>query len=200
MQLFSGRHGEPPSPTFIDADPVVFRAVLDFLRAAKNCVPPPDVSEQMVPSVLATARSFGLTRLVDSLRLHGGRCLPYAMVVQFYLGHKLSFAGMDLHGYSFRGWDLHGAHFSHADLAGCDFSHAVLNSVPFKGANLAGCDFSHARWSGANAFMGADLSGCIFTDDVQGDFTDATLVGCVGFHHLVSTASVWAHAIRASSV
>lgn len=71
-QLFSGRHGELATPTFIDADPNAFIYIVNYLRAVKNGTPPTSQAEVGVPqhmltAVLATARQFKLGELESLL-------------------------------------------------------------------------------------------------------------------------------------
>ena len=136
-QLFSGRHGDVPSPAFIDADPNAFLFVLDFLRAKKDRVPPPTVPEAMIPSIVTIAKRFGLTELERLARPApcDTHSMSYEVVVQFYLHGILEFDGMDLHGYNFRGWRLMGI-----NAMGC----VSRKAATFRHANLEGCDFSYA--------------------------------------------------------
>lgn len=72
--LFSGRHGQPPSPAFIDADPTAFAFVMGYLRAVKRGVPSKTAAENLgVPedlkvTVMATARQFEIVKLAEALQ------------------------------------------------------------------------------------------------------------------------------------
>lgn len=71
--MFSGRHGEPPSVAFIDADPTAFSFVIRYLRAVKQGVLPATAAGDLrVPDdlrgvVVETARQLKIVALVDAL-------------------------------------------------------------------------------------------------------------------------------------
>jgi len=75
--LYSGRHGTPPSPLFIDRNPNLFVHVLDFLRISSSLGGPEEVTadsweactvpKEILSGVAREARFFGLKKMRRAL-------------------------------------------------------------------------------------------------------------------------------------